>query len=138
MPDGILFLLRLEFVSKEIDFTSMSSEGGMKESQHRGLKSDLRCHLSQMAQHRSHSLMSMAWRLVLRDRFELPEIFLGCSPVPVCFPYCTIDSVRKSSEVSVCDRSVETIRFFLVTQALHLGKRFPFCSCNALGCCRKC
>lgn len=95
MPDGILFLLRLEFVSKEIDFTSMSSEGGMKESQHRGLKSDLRCHLSQMAQHRSHSLMSTAWRLVLRDRSELPEIFLGCSPVPVCFPYCTIESVRE-------------------------------------------
>lgn len=75
MPDGILFLLRLEFMSKEISFTSMNSEGGTTESQIHSFKSDLRCHLSQTTQHRSHSFVSMAWRLVLRDRFTLPKIF---------------------------------------------------------------
>ena len=69
MPDGILFLLRLEFMSKGIDFTLMSSEGGMKESQNCGFKSDVRCHLSQTAQHRSHFFMCMMWRLMLRERF---------------------------------------------------------------------
>ena len=46
-------------MSKEIDFTSMSFEGGKEESQNSGFKSDLRCHLSQTpVQHRSHIFTS--------------------------------------------------------------------------------
>lgn len=43
MPDGIPFLLRLEFASKEIDFTGMSSAGVPAEVQTRGFSGDLRC-----------------------------------------------------------------------------------------------
>lgn len=57
-------------MSKEIDFTLMSSEGGIEQPQNCGFKSDLRCQLSQTsAQHKSHLFTSIVWILVIRDRF---------------------------------------------------------------------
>lgn len=104
----------------------MNSEGGTTESQIRSFKSDLRCHLSQTTQHRSHSFVSMAWRLVLRDRFTLPKIFQDAILSQFAFHIALWRVWGKSSEVKVCNRNVETMPFILVTQALHLGKLFHF------------
>lgn len=125
-------------MSKEIDFTSTSSKGGKEEFQNSGFKSDLRCHLSQPCPaQESHIHISKICRLMIRGRFKLLKNFFRIDPIPVLFPYCTMESVRESNKVH--KKSMELIAFSLVTQpVLHLGKKFHFATEIPLVAGRKC